>query len=113
MFLQKSQDDENAPHIIGGFEVQSLGRGIYRVDRTEPNTEKMTFRMSFRMPLINRTGKYELPYAWVRGVERDTRESVLTSYPGISIDVQFPQAVAPPQVNEVQDDVLQWITRTY
>ena len=110
LVFAKSQDDENAPHIIGGFEVQSLGRGIYRVDRTELNTEKMTFRMSFHMPLINLTGKYELPYAWVRGVERDTRESVLTSYPGISIDVQFPQAVAPPQVNEVQDDVLQWIT---
>ena len=28
--------------------------------------------------------------------------------PGISFDVQFPQAVAPPQVNDVGDGSLQW-----
>ena len=77
LVLDQSQDNENAFQITVEFEVHSLGRGIYRVDRTEPNRE-MTFQASFRMPLINHIGKYELPYAWIRGIERDTRESITT-----------------------------------
>ena len=108
LVLDQGQYNENAPHVMGDFEVHSLGQGIYRVDRSEPNAEKMMFQLSFRMPLINRAGKYELPYAWIRGVQRDARESILSDYPGISFDVQFPQAVAPPQVNDVGDGSLQW-----
>ncbi len=108
LVLDQGQYNENSPHVMGDFEVHSLGQGIYRVDRSEPNAEKMMFQLSFRMPLINRAGKYELPYAWIRGVQRDARESILSDYPGISFDVQFPQAVAPPQVNDVGDGSLQW-----
>jgi len=110
LVLDQGQEKVDAPHITGEFEVQSLGRGIYRVDRTEPSREKITFQMVFRMPLINHIGKYELPYAWIRGVGRDTRESVLVGNPGISYNVQFPEAVAPPQVNELGDGTLQWVT---
>ena len=110
LVLDQSQDNEDAFHITGEFEVHSLGRGIYRVDRTEPSKEKMTFQASFRMPLINHVGKYELPYAWIRGVERDTRESILAGDLGIAYNVQFPEAVAPPQVNEFGDGTLQWVT---
>ena len=44
LVLDQSQDNENAFHITGEFEVHSLGRGIYRVDRTEPSKEKITFK---------------------------------------------------------------------
>jgi hypothetical protein len=108
LVLDQGQNNKNAPYINGDFEVHSVGQGIYRVDRSSPGAEKMTFQLSFRMPLINPVGKYELPYAWIRGVQRDTRESILSDSPSISFDVQFPQAVAPPQVNDVGDGSLQW-----
>ena len=108
LVLDQGQKNENAPHSNSDFEVHSLGQGIYRIDRSVPNAEKMTVQLSFRMSLISHIGKYELPYAWIRGVQRDTRELVLSYYPGISFDVQFPQAVAPPQVNDLGDGSLQW-----
>lgn len=110
LVLNQGQDNENTFGIRGEFEIHSLGRGIYRVDRTEPNREKIAFQVSFRMPLINHIGKYELPYAWLREVERDTRESILAGSSDLSYNVQFPEAVAPPQVNEVGDGTLQWVT---
>ncbi len=109
LVLDQGQNNKNATHLDNDFEVHSLGQGIYRVDRSVPNAERMTLQLSFRMPLINHIGKYELPYAWICGVQRDTRESVLSYYPGISFNVQFPQAVAPPQVNDGGDGSLQWL----
>ena len=108
LVLDQGQNNKKAPYINDDFEVHSIGQGIYRVDRSSPGAGKMTFQLSFRMPLINSVGKYELPYAWIRGVQRDTRESILSDSPSISFDVQFPQAVAPPQVNDVGDGSLQW-----
>ena len=83
--------------------MHSLGRGIYRVDRTEPSKEKRNISGIISYAIDNHIGKYELPYAWIRGVERDTRESILAGDLGIACNVQFPEAVAPPQVNEFGD----------
>lgn len=110
LLLDQAQINKDATHRIGDFEVHSMGQGIYRLDHCEPNAEKMIFQVSFRMPLINRAGKYELPYVWIRGVERDIRESILSANPGISLDVQFPRAIAPPQVNNIGEGSLQWVT---
>ena len=110
LVLDQAQFNKAATHRIGDFEVQSLGQGIYRLDHCEPNADKTIFQLSFRMPLFNLTGKYELPYVWIRGVERDIRESILSASPGVSFDVQFPRAIAPPQVNDIGDGSLQWFT---
>ena len=54
--------------------------------------------------------KFELPYAWLRGSERDARETVLVPPEGTSVDVLFPGAVAPPQINELESGGLQWFS---
>ena len=64
----------------------------------------------FRLPSINLAGKFELPYAWILGVQQDARESMVVPPEGTSVDIQFPGVVAPPQISETQDGSLQWFS---
>ena len=108
--LEEGEEDESVSSTMRDFHVHSLGGGIYRVDRKLPVAGKTKCKVMFRLPSINLAGDFEVPYAWLRGVQRDARESIVVPPEEASIEVRFPGAVAPPQINEVQDGSLRWFS---
>lgn len=110
LHFEKNVEDENGSHAMHDFHVHSLGDGVYKVDQGVPIARETTCKFMFRLPSTNLAGKFELPYAWLRGSERDARETVLVPPEGTSVDVLFPGAVAPPQINELDSGGLQWFS---
>ena len=108
--LEEGDEDESVSSIMRDFHVHSLGSGVYRVDQKVPVAGKTTCRVMFRLPSINLAGNFEVPYAWIRGVQRDARESIVVPPEDASVEVRFPGAVAPPQINEAQDGGLRWFS---
>jgi len=108
--LEEGEEDESVSSTMPDFHVHSLGSGVYRVDKRLPVAGKTTCRVMFRLPLINLAGNFEVPYAWIRGVQRDARESMVVPPEDASVEVRFPGAVAPPQINEAQDGGLRWFS---
>ncbi|MDA7937606.1 hypothetical protein N9B71_00950 [Pirellulales bacterium] len=108
--LEIGDGDDSVSRTISDFQVHSLGSGVYRVDQRLPVAGKTTCKLMFRLPSINLAGKFELPYAWILGIQQDARESMVVPPEGTSVDIQFPGAVAPPQISEIQDGSLQWFS---
>ncbi len=110
LHLEEGKEDEIVSSAVLDFHVHSLGSGIYRVDQRRPVAGKTTCKVMFRLPSLNLAGNFEVPYAWIRGVQRDVRESMVVPPEDSSVEVRFPGAVAPPQINETQDGGLRWFS---
>lgn len=85
-----------------GHVVRPLGRGRFLVERTSPEPGPTRIRLSFRMPLVDPVGSFDVPAVWLEGVDTDSRTVRLTASPDLNAALESPAA----QPNAPRDEFL-------
>jgi hypothetical protein len=82
--------DSGLEPVLGGAAIKSLGDGRYVIDLEEPRSGRRIVAASFRMPLVDPVGLFDVPGAWLEGVGSDQRTVRLRPEPGLEAVAELP-----------------------
>lgn len=85
--------DAGLQPVVGANGFESLGDGRYQVDFVEPAPGPRTVTASFRMPLTDPVGVFDLPGVWLEGVGTDQRTVRLRPEPGLDAAAELPRGL--------------------
>ncbi len=79
--------------VVGAAGFESLGDGRYQIDFVQPAPGQRTVTASFRMPLNDPVGVFELPCVWLEDVGTDQRTVRLRPEPGLEASPELPRGL--------------------
>ncbi len=85
--------DAGLQPVVGVAGFVSLGHGRYQVDVIQPARGQRVVTASFRMPLNDPVGVFELPGVWLEGVGTDQRTVRLRPEPGLEASPELPRGL--------------------
>ena len=81
--------------------IRPLSDGRFLVERRSPDRGRVRFEISFRMPLADPVGIFDVPGAWLEQVGMDQRTVRFVASPSLAVLIDLPAGLAPAAIPEV------------